>query len=136
MLFVITIKTHYFQVVFEFACGIDNSLADHLESLGVTVKGERLKLNDSSLQETKYDSDEDIAQSSDETSVLSDHKLNLDVTAMLAYVSNLTNGGCNMEFKEPILTQQAEWERKRPVKPILDQLFEGNMILEKYRKLL
>jgi hypothetical protein len=54
-----------------------------------------------------------------------DEKLNLDVTAMLAYVSALTNGGCCSEFKEPILNQQAEWERARPVKPVLDRLFEG-----------
>jgi hypothetical protein len=54
-----------------------------------------------------------------------DEKLNLDVTAMLAYVSSLTNGRCNFEFKEPVLTQQAEWEKARPVKPVLDQLFQG-----------
>lgn len=53
-------------------------------------------------------------------------RLNLDVTAMIAYVSSLTNGGCQYKFKEPLLTQQAEWERKRPAKPMLDQIFQGN----------
>ena len=40
--------------------------------------------------------------------------LNLDITAMIAYVSALTNGFANFVFKEPILSQQAEWERLRP----------------------
>lgn len=51
--------------------------------------------------------------------------LNLDVTAMMAYVSNMTNGHCNYVFKENVLTQQCQWEAERPVKPILMRLFEG-----------
>lgn len=54
-------------------------------------------------------------------------KFNLDITTLIAYVSSLTNGGCHYEFKEPVLKQQAEWERLRPVKPILDKIFEGNV---------
>lgn len=51
--------------------------------------------------------------------------LNLDVTAMMAYVSNMTNGHCNYVFKQEVLTQQCAWEAERPVKPILEKLFEG-----------
>ena len=50
--------------------------------------------------------------------------LNLDITAMIAYVSALTNGFCNVVFKEPILSQQAEWERLRPVKVFLEKVFQ------------
>ena len=50
--------------------------------------------------------------------------LNLDITAMIAYVSALTNGFCDVAFKEPILSQQAEWERLRPVKVFLDKVFQ------------
>ena len=50
--------------------------------------------------------------------------LNLDITAMIAYVSALTNGFCKVAFKEPILSQQAEWERLRPVKVFLDKVFQ------------
>lgn len=51
--------------------------------------------------------------------------LNLDVTAMMAYVSNMTNGHCNYIFKQAVLTQQAQWESGRPVKPILEKMFHG-----------
>jgi hypothetical protein len=50
--------------------------------------------------------------------------LNLDITAMIAYVSALTNGFCRFVFKEPILSQQAEWERLRPVKIFLEKIFQ------------
>jgi hypothetical protein len=55
--------------------------------------------------------------------------LNLDVTAMLAYISNLTNGHCNALFAEPVLTQQAVWERHAPVKYTLDLLFSGKQLV-------
>jgi hypothetical protein len=51
--------------------------------------------------------------------------LNLDITAMIAFVSVLTNGCSNFVFKEPILSQQAEWERLRPVKVFLENIFRG-----------
>lgn len=46
---------------------------------------------------------------------------------MIAYVSSLTNGGSDHLFHDPLLNQQAEWERRRPVKPILDALFQGSV---------
>lgn len=52
-------------------------------------------------------------------------RLNLCVTTMIAFVSSLTNGGCHCTFVEPLLNQQAEWERVKPVKPFLDNLFKG-----------
>ncbi|XP_037070691.1 LOW QUALITY PROTEIN: UPF0415 protein C7orf25 homolog [Pollicipes pollicipes] len=55
--------------------------------------------------------------------------LNLDVTAMLAYVSNLTNGRCHVSFSEPVLAQQAIWEREAPVKPELDRLFADRELI-------
>ncbi len=54
-------------------------------------------------------------------------KLNLDVTSLLAYVSNLTNGHTNVSFKTAILTQQLEAERKNPQKPILEAIFKGSI---------
>lgn len=53
-------------------------------------------------------------------------KVNLDVSAMLAYVSSVTNGSCDKyEFSVPVLNQQAKWECERPQKPILDEFFKG-----------
>ncbi|XP_064092894.1 UPF0415 protein C7orf25 homolog isoform X1 [Macrobrachium nipponense] len=52
-------------------------------------------------------------------------KLNLDVTAIIAYVSATTNGGANFIFADKVLTEQAMWERQNPVKKTLDQYFQG-----------
>lgn len=131
--------------MFQFACGIEKTLADRLDLLGIIVSGRRLENGDLLCQEADCNNASDdslqtcVSERSTEVncSVLSsgpssvidcshdDQKLNLDVTTMLAYVSGLTNGRSNFEFKEPLLTQQAEWERARPVKPMLDHLFEG-----------
>ncbi|XP_034951413.1 UPF0415 protein C7orf25 homolog isoform X2 [Chelonus insularis] len=61
--------------------------------------------------------------------LLSIETLNIDVSSLLAYVSNMTNGHANFIFLEPLLNLQAEWERSSPVKPILDQWFEGKRLL-------
>ncbi|XP_012263268.2 UPF0415 protein C7orf25 homolog [Athalia rosae] len=55
--------------------------------------------------------------------------LNLDVSTLLAYVTNMTNGQADFEYKEPLLTMQAEWERSRPVKPILEKLFKRKKLI-------
>lgn len=55
--------------------------------------------------------------------------LNLDVSTLLAYVTNMTNGYNHFIYREPLLTQQAEMERKRPVKPILENLFKGKELI-------
>jgi len=52
-------------------------------------------------------------------------KLNLDITALIAYCSNLTNGHTNVQFRSKILSQQLDFERMRPQKPILEAVFRG-----------
>lgn len=54
-------------------------------------------------------------------------RVNLDVTAMIAYVSAVTNGHAHKKLRGNVLNQQAAWERQSPVKPVLDQFFEGTM---------
>lgn len=44
---------------------------------------------------------------------------------MIAYVSALTNGHADRKVKGKVLSQQAESERKFPLKPILDDIFKG-----------
>ncbi|CAG9559848.1 unnamed protein product [Danaus chrysippus] len=127
------------KVVFEFVSGIEESLANKLKSKGVVVKGEILS---DSKEEEEYEdpfesSDDEVDNSSqilqDVSQCMQDHRdlniLNLDVTAMMAYVSNMTNGSCNYIFQQPVLTQQAEWEAERPVKPILEKLFENKTLV-------
>lgn len=55
--------------------------------------------------------------------------LNLDVSTLLAYVTNMTNGCANFEYVEPLLTMQAEWERSRPLKPVLNELFHDKELV-------
>ncbi|XP_030570228.1 UPF0415 protein C7orf25 homolog [Drosophila novamexicana] len=99
------------KVVFYFSNKIDSSLHEELKEMGVQT---------ASLEEPDLDVDQYATIS---------NELNLDVTTLLAYVSALTNGGCNFVFKEPLLTEQAEKERECPVKPILDKIFQGKRLV-------
>lgn len=97
-----------FKVVFYFSQTIESELMVALQDEGVEI---------ASLEQPL-----EIDKSSDFSNVST---LNLDITTLLAYVSNVCNGGCNWTFQEPILTEQAEKERESPLKPVLDQLFTG-----------
>ncbi|XP_053592845.1 UPF0415 protein C7orf25 homolog [Microplitis demolitor] len=122
------------DIIFYFACGIENTLATRLEQLGVLIEGQRIDSVD------PLDADSSICPSPDDINLLesleslslqsSDIKtLNLDVSTLLAYVSNMTNGRANFDYLEPLLTLQAEWERLRPVKPVLDKIFNGKKLI-------
>ncbi|XP_042233510.1 UPF0415 protein C7orf25 homolog isoform X2 [Homarus americanus] len=56
-------------------------------------------------------------------------KVNLDVTAMIAYVSATANGRANFVFKDKFLAEQAVCERKNPVKETLNGYFKGKELL-------
>ncbi|TRY68341.1 hypothetical protein TCAL_01406 [Tigriopus californicus] len=145
-------------VHFMFRHGVSDVLARQLERKGVRVSGTILprdpsdprlgELEDASSSES--DSSQDEADSSDETPSSSEdersvaskpgnqlsceagfdpHTLNLDITAMIAYVSALTNGHAHYRFKEKILTEQALWERARPARAHLDQIFGDKALI-------
>jgi len=46
-------------------------------------------------------------------------KVNLDVTALIALVSNICHGACNLVFIDTVLSEQAAEEREKPVLPSL-----------------
>ena len=95
-------------MVFYFSQNIENELLTALQEKGIEI---------ASLEQQSEDViDSDLGNVS---------TLNLDITTMLAYISNVCNGGCNWKFIEPILTEQAEKERECPLVPILDKLFMG-----------
>lgn len=98
-------------MVFYFSQNIDNALIVELQEIGVEI---------ASIAEP-FECDE----SADITNVST---LNIDITTLLAYISNVCNGNCNWIFREGILTEQAEKERQAPLKPVLDNLFKGNYI--------
>ncbi|KAL1487048.1 hypothetical protein MTO96_008352 [Rhipicephalus appendiculatus] len=58
-----------------------------------------------------------------------DAVLNLDVSTMIACASALTNGRCHFRFRENVLTEQAESERRNPVRPALDELFADRKLV-------
>lgn len=136
-------------VRFVFANGVTPSLIRKIEKRGATVGGEIVRIEgDDDENDSDYDTDDSESEfsSSDEdlrSDVKQEHsedknviegevdtsRLNLDITAMIAYVSALTNGRNWFQFKEKILGEQAQWERDRPVKPFLDQVFTGKQLI-------
>nr|XP_033336540.1 UPF0415 protein C7orf25 homolog isoform X3 [Megalopta genalis] len=113
------------DVVFHFAYGIEVPLAAHLERVGVVVEGDRIDCDDrsTSVQETDGKFSTGIVQDPVE------EPLDEYVSTLLAYVTNMTNGYDHFVYREPLLTQQAEMERKLPVKPILEELFSGKELI-------
>lgn len=120
-------------VQFVFWAGVGCRLAQRLTALGVDVSGQRI--DDDALvlvdDDASHCSDEDDLwrPAADTSETTQPAGLNLDVTAMLAYVSNLTNGGCELAFREPALAQQAQWERQTPVLPRLQALFADHRLV-------
>lgn len=84
-----------------------------------------------SLKDSVDDFEQDLDLHSLNTSALSTEikLLNLDVSTLLAYVTNMSNGYNNYIYREPLLTQQSEMERKRPIKPILENLFHEKELI-------
>eukprot|EP00058_Branchiostoma_floridae_P004941 XP_002590429.1 hypothetical protein BRAFLDRAFT_62745 [Branchiostoma floridae] len=130
------------QVVFSFFNGITQPIADKLLELGVQVKGEIIAVEGETAEDD--DSDDDEEENSCHSSVSSSSSgplhtmppprtecqcLNLDVTTLLAMVSALTNGRSSFRFQEPILNQQAEWERERPLLSELNKYIKGRELI-------
>jgi hypothetical protein len=56
--------------------------------------------------------------------------VNLDITALIALTSDLTNGNCNHEFLDnPELSNQAKNERKTPILPIIYDFLYGKSVV-------
>ena len=110
-----------------FSAGVSSNLQSRLLKLGAVVDGELVNFSDDEEEDDDSDScdsdsDEENLEYTEDAGI-DESRVNLDITAMIAYVSAMTNGRNGFRFKEKILTEQAEWERLRPVKPMLDQIF-------------
>ena len=143
-------------VVFAFHNGVSQRLADKIRKKGVVVEGEIIPNEDGFVDESpdstssEYESEDDEVEEKDEVALDSKFgevcyrtdeesnpipvdcdttRLNLDITAMIAYVSALTNGHADHEFTEQILAEQAAWERERPVRPVLDRIFGNKKLI-------
>ena len=151
------------DIVCVFTKGVTQEMAEHLETIGVRVEGERVPISDDILRRLQgtqamlddsdysegseeYSSDEDAearssafnppnisTSASDEISEIialpTDKKIFLDVTTLVIYVSDVCNGGDKFNFKDPTMAEQAEQERTTPVKPFLEQHFNGRQLI-------
>lgn len=95
--------------MFDFANPIDNELEEslHRMQIGVRVDGHFIR--------KKEQNDINIS------------KLNLDVTSMMAFISELTCESCDRSFSHPILNEQAKREKITSTKAFLDSLFIGTL---------
>lgn len=125
-----------------FASGVTRGLHRKISKMGASVGGSIVNVSED--DNSDYSDDTSDQSDEDEESLVScdefdaeedvqngvdDTKVNLDITAMIAYVSAMTNGRNWFKFQEKILTEQSEWERQRPVKPVLDQIFDGKQLI-------
>lgn len=115
------------KVIFTFCHKIDNDLSAELHEIGVTIDQQL------AVKSSEHGSEDVVQRPALETNDLEAisrvDTLNLDVTTMLAYISAMTNGSNHWEYQEPILTEQALWERQNPVKAELDSVFAGKSLI-------
>uniref|UniRef100_A0A182PHX3 DUF1308 domain-containing protein n=1 Tax=Anopheles epiroticus TaxID=199890 RepID=A0A182PHX3_9DIPT len=117
-------------VVFRFLSKLDNELIEELQRIGVRV----VILGEEELGENTSKGDLTTTASCSTSAPECNPKdeirlLNVDVTTLIAYCSAMTNGSARWEFKQPLLSEQARWERDKPVKPVLDRLFDGKRLI-------
>uniref|UniRef100_A0A182N9W1 DUF1308 domain-containing protein n=1 Tax=Anopheles dirus TaxID=7168 RepID=A0A182N9W1_9DIPT len=114
-------------VVFRFLSKLDDELIEELQRIGVRViiladePSESVNLTGSCSSST------DIADGCNPKDEI--RMLNVDVTTLIAYCSAMTNGSARWEYKQPLLSEQARWERDKPVKPVLERLFESKQLI-------
>ena len=110
--------------------GVSSNVAQATEKRGAIVVGSivHIDVSDESSDD-ESDSTDDIPNPSFNESKGDDSTLNLDISAMMAYISAVTNGHSNYKFKEHILTEQARQERKSSVKNQLESAFIGKKLV-------
>jgi len=92
----------------------------------------KLSENDEKHRESPIDSDElspDESLNNMDESFRNISKINLDVTTLIALVSEITNGGQDFAFKQAFLNKQAEWERTKRLIPELEEFMSGKELL-------
>uniref|UniRef100_A0A182W3J7 DUF1308 domain-containing protein n=1 Tax=Anopheles minimus TaxID=112268 RepID=A0A182W3J7_9DIPT len=116
-------------IVFRFLSRLDSELIEELQRIGVRVViltedlNEQIRIDVTAASSSRSSSQTDT-NPKDEIRLL-----NVDVTTLIAYCSAMTNGSARWEFKQPLLSEQARWERDKPVKPVLERLFEGKRLI-------
>uniref|UniRef100_A0A915HJ82 DUF1308 domain-containing protein n=1 Tax=Romanomermis culicivorax TaxID=13658 RepID=A0A915HJ82_ROMCU len=129
------------RIIFEFTGGLTEPIRAKMIKLGITVRGQVLSVEssvsdyDDSNDEDEYNEFKQIVSTLPDSLRLDDTiknrtmSINLDITALFAFVSNLTNGYANYRFKSPMLNEQAQFERDRPALPFLNSIIEGKRLI-------
>ncbi|XP_075933588.1 UPF0415 protein C7orf25 homolog [Anarhichas minor] len=141
------------HVVFAFYNGVSSSMFHRLKDMDISVRGDVVAVNSVMEEEepaegNKEEESDDKEEGSEEeeltqvdrsTVVVSlafpvqvkveeCHRVNLDITTLITYVSSLSHGRCHFSFREPVLTEQAAQERWQPVLPQLDDFLFGKQL--------
>lgn len=113
--------------------GVSFTVAQLVEKIGATFVGDIVHLDiETDVFEDCVNevNDENITRGrTSKTNQENNSTLNLDISAMIAYVSALTNGYSNYVFQEQILTDQAKRERNQPVKKELESIFKDKKLI-------
>lgn len=130
------------HIIFAFYNSVSSPMAEKLKEMGISVRGDIVAVNSlldhpeelqpsesesddegpELLQVTRVDRENILASVAFPTEIKVDvcKRVNLDITTLITYVSALSYGGCHFIFKEKVLTEQAEQERKEQVLPQLE----------------
>ncbi|KFD52157.1 hypothetical protein M513_07002 [Trichuris suis] len=127
-------------IVFRFCHGAAEPLVRRLLKLGVKVQGSLVDLPETYTYDSTEEEEEEYVDDSEsledqeislwnwesyaefESSIEKERSLtiNLDLSTMMTYVSDMCFGGSNYVYDEPLINMQAEWERKNSVWPFID----------------
>ncbi|XP_077159668.1 UPF0415 protein C7orf25 homolog [Paroedura picta] len=136
------------HIVFAFYNGVSCPMAERLQEMGISVRGDIVAVNvlmeptPKGLQLSSGESDEEsrehlpvtevdrgnlVARVAFPTDIRVDFcsRVNLDITTLITYVSALSYGGCYFTFREKVLTEQAMQEREESVLPGLEEFMKG-----------
>ena len=121
------------SIMFHFATGVPEQLGDELSDMGIKIHGDLIDEEgcvtpypdnlSSALNELKLNDSTSSSSGADVTQV------NLDITALITLISNLSNGHCNYTYDIPALSQQAEQERLQPALPPLQAFLENKSLI-------
>lgn len=114
--------------------GVSSVVANLVTKRGATFDGDIINLSIELDSEESDDESDDLVQNMSNRlkineAIVDNTTLNIDITAMIAYVSALTNGFSNYVFRDNVLTVQAARERKNPVKIRLDSIFKDKNLI-------
>lgn len=121
------------DICFVFPRGITQSVYDGLKLTGVYPIGKILPDPDFNdlITWKKLEIESDLEDMAD---LLADFTerctiVNLDITTLIVLTSNITNGECRYNFKESILTKQAEEEQQEPALAKLLEYLDGKNLI-------